>query len=1435
MIQLTCGACGEVQAFAEADIPPGSKTVVCQSCKSRIPVPNKNASTVLGLGGSGPTPSSPSIAIPSAALPDLPAPRRPSPLAGADLPAPKLAKPTLNDVSPPPPLAGPKTLTSIPDHLKVSMSSLADAKSTHNDLAPPPPNKSTVADLPAPKLDSSNPASQSRPGFGAPPPASQSRSGFGSTRLDGSAQDLPAPKRAASGAVPAIPVPAAPPPPTPPPLPVPPTTSSQPDLLAPKRKPEPMTASRPPPANAAVKATTTGLPPTRHPAMAPLAPAPPSAKPPPIPGKPGGGDIDLDDLLAPAATAKGLPDLPSPKRGGGPAIPDLPQPKAGAGLLDLPQPKSAAGSDMLQPVARGKTDLPAPKGFFEDLPQPGQKKGATDLPAPKGFFEDLPQPSSGPKAGATELPAPKGFFEDLPTRAKNQSGLPQPAHGQSGLPAPAQQGLAPAQQGLAVAATARGHAPSVPPSADDLFNDLTPPPTTSDSLDLDDLDLGGGAGTLQGRAKAGSAAPPPAGSGASISGMKPATVPPPANGSGPVPMLDLGDGGAGFANVDLPSTPAPGGGVSFKPAKPGSGPGGSGGHAAFHGAPATAELTLDVEDVKPKRAKRPSTKKQKAAERAEPAKKRSPVMMLVLLAVAGAGAGGFYWYRGYSAKQDRAAEAAAHLATARQELVAGRWGRAEAAGRQAIDGGEKSADAYGIAAQGALAGALDEGTNVERRIKGGSMLVNQALEAAATSPELQKAQGLKSITDGKAKIALDRLGKVPANDANGQLYLGWAKHLAADYAGAIEAFDRSAKALPKRDLPAIYGRARAKLASGDRAGAKADFALVLERSKNHVGAQVGLAAAAITPAEIAAREKDLLALLALKEIDAADQRAVAEAWTLAGDDASRASRTDAARERYRKALQKDPLMIPALRGLAEIELREGKLDPATDVVTKALKIAPDDVDINLVAAELSLRAQNFADAEGKVNGLLERKPPITDPAQKAKLFLVAAKVHEAQGRYEDALAACDDAIATAGPDDLAVPLAAATLLGRIADKTPDKADQLRERADKMLDPLAERAKKDPGVAVQLGIGYLAAGGPGKAETWLRQAIAARPTDIDAHFQLAESLSRQAKRDEALAILRKAYDLDPARTDVGLQLARRYEEAGRLEDAGAMYDGLLAGKDVTIDIRGRAGRYFARINKIDKARAQADEILAADPRNAAGLFLRGMGLMADDKFEEAKRRFKEAVELDPDPQYHWALGWSLERMYHKDKEPRFRDEAIEAYTEATSKEPDNINALLGLGRMQIERRDSTGGEKALVPLMQANKIRPNDADTENLIGIASHFARKYDDAIAWQERSLSKKRRMSAFLNVGTLYYDSDRFRQAAVHLNDAIIEAEKEIKAGGSAPDWLTDAYYKLGVSHENLGNGQAKCRAWRHYIDRSPKDQVKADKIKQVLLTQCR
>src|SRR5205823_6687466 len=98
---------------------------------------------------------------------------------------------------------------------------------------------------------------------------------------------------------------------------------------------------------------------------------------------------------------------------------------------------------------------------------------------------------------------------------------------------------------------------------------------------------------------------------------------------------------------------------------------------------------------------------------------------------------------------------------------------------------------------------------------------------------------------------------------------------------------------------ALYGRGRAKLLQADAKGARTDFAAVLEVAKDHIGAQVGLAAT-LPPSQSLQREQDLLGILGRKDIATADARAVVLAWTLAGDVARQAGRLDVARDRYHK-------------------------------------------------------------------------------------------------------------------------------------------------------------------------------------------------------------------------------------------------------------------------------------------------------------------------------------------------------------------------------------------------------------------------------------------------------------------------------------------------------------------------------------------------------
>src|SRR5262249_27450977 len=151
-----------------------------------------------------------------------------------------------------------------------------------------------------------------------------------------------------------------------------------------------------------------------------------------------------------------------------------------------------------------------------------------------------------------------------------------------------------------------------------------------------------------------------------------------------------------------------------------------------------------------------------------------------------------------------------------------------------------------------------------------------------TGPGLDRAQALAAIASNQPDPAIAKLQKLIAaqpKDPYLQLYMGWAQVAKGLLPDAIKSFDAAIAAGPSVKIAATYARGNAKLALADLDGAHADFAAVIDAAKDHVGAQVGLAAAA-PPAAGAQREAELRAILQRKDIAQADPRAVTRAWTL---------------------------------------------------------------------------------------------------------------------------------------------------------------------------------------------------------------------------------------------------------------------------------------------------------------------------------------------------------------------------------------------------------------------------------------------------------------------------------------------------------------------------------------------------------------------------
>src|SRR5262249_17895339 len=149
-----------------------------------------------------------------------------------------------------------------------------------------------------------------------------------------------------------------------------------------------------------------------------------------------------------------------------------------------------------------------------------------------------------------------------------------------------------------------------------------------------------------------------------------------------------------------------------------------------------------------------------------------------------------------------------------------------------------------------------------------------------------------------------------------------------------------------------------------------------------------------------------------------------------------------------------------------------------------------------------------------------------------------------------------------------------------------------------------KAQTDPQLALTLGIAYMQANVPEKAETYLRRVVEARPNDADALYQYGKALGLLTKFSEAIENLKKARDLATGRSEIGLELAKTYERTKNDAEAGKRYDELVAKDDVSIETRAYAGKYYVRTNQIPKAGEQGNKIVAVDPDHAAGHYLKG---------------------------------------------------------------------------------------------------------------------------------------------------------------------------------------------------------------------------------------
>jgi tetratricopeptide (TPR) repeat protein len=333
-----------------------------------------------------------------------------------------------------------------------------------------------------------------------------------------------------------------------------------------------------------------------------------------------------------------------------------------------------------------------------------------------------------------------------------------------------------------------------------------------------------------------------------------------------------------------------------------------------------------------------------------------------------------------------------------------------------------------------------------------------------------------------------------------------------------------------------------------------------------------------------------------------------------------------AMERFVAGQEDDP---QAQIALANLSLRRGRLDRATELLHRALARAPDDLAANLLFAQVLQtqgRAEEAADFLGQA---VARQPDQAGLRVAYGRLLVAAK------RYE--LAAREfQKVVEGNPENSEARYALALLL--LQTERLDEAEQ-------HLRILATRSPRQLNARFYLGQVAESRNRADEALSWYRQVDQGEHF-VDAQVRVGVLLARQGRMEEARQHL-QGVEVASAKDQVRLYQveAELLAEAGRLDDAMSVYDLALSENADEADLLYSRAMLAEKMGRIDLLERDLRAILAHDPDHAQALNALGYTL-ADrtDRYEEAHELIAKALAQRPDDYFILdSMGWVLYRM------------------------------------------------------------------------------------------------------------------------------------------------------------------------------------------------
>ncbi len=462
---------------------------------------------------------------------------------------------------------------------------------------------------------------------------------------------------------------------------------------------------------------------------------------------------------------------------------------------------------------------------------------------------------------------------------------------------------------------------------------------------------------------------------------------------------------------------------------------------------------------------------------------------------------------------------------------------------------------------------------------------------------------------------------------------------------------------------------------------------------------------------------------------------------------------------YRNAARLDPQSFLWPYYLGVVEQSQGSFDAAIDWLEKALALRPDSATTLLRLAEIRLaRGEREAASEG-FSAVLA-----ADEAFAAAAYYGLGRATDdpeaAVAHLEKAFELDPQAGVIHHPLGLAL-----RQVGRLAEAEEHLAQQAAGELD-VPDPVLERLEslaRSSGALMRRGNRALMRGELEAAITAFRQAVEARPDNVEARRNLALALSRSGQVEAASGELEAAIELAGDNAWLHYDLGNLYMEKGAAEKAVTALERAVALAPDLMPAQFNLASALIGLQRHAEAQQALRKVLEREPENREARFLAATAKRATGQTTEAIAELQTLVQDQPSKAlFRQGLAQMLIEAKREDEAKAVYEAGLELDLSVAEKS----DLLTQLAELSWRRRRR---EEAVAYFRQAAQLDPSSSQVQTRLGNVLQLTGRLKEAASTFAKAVElDPRNATAWLSEGTLWILQGEYARANERLEAAL-------------------------------------------------------------------